>query len=300
MCKVNLKLLSNFLEALPQASVKPKRIMLQTGAKNYGVHLGPVSTPQQEDDPRVTLEPNFYYPQEDYLFEYCKKHSIGWNVARPSFILGAVPDAAMNVCYPLAVYCTVQKHLGKPLDFWSDLNCWETQQTQSSAMLNGYLEEWMVLNDHTANQAFNAADDSPFTWGKAWPKMASWYGMDYTKPDLDAKYHEVNFAHDPPPRGFGPAGCMRFKFSLTQWAKQPEIQDAWKDIAEKNDLAEKGFRDIDRIFSFTDAAVAWGQQINFSMDKARSMGWHGHVSSYECIMETFQDFVKLKMIPPLP
>jgi len=58
---------------------------------------------------------------------------------------------------------------------------------------------------------------------------------------------------------------MRFKFSLTQWAKQPEIQDAWKDIAEKNDLAEKGFRDIDRIFSFTDAAVAWGQQINFSV-----------------------------------
>jgi len=58
---------------------------------------------------------------------------------------------------------------------------------------------------------------------------------------------------------------MRFKFSLTEWAKQPEIQQVWKDIAKKNNLAEKEFRDIDRIFSFTDAAVAWGQQINFSV-----------------------------------
>ena len=29
-------LLSNFLDALPLASITPKRIMLQTGAKNYG------------------------------------------------------------------------------------------------------------------------------------------------------------------------------------------------------------------------------------------------------------------------
>ena len=29
-------LLRNFLDALPLASIKPKRIMLQTGAKNYG------------------------------------------------------------------------------------------------------------------------------------------------------------------------------------------------------------------------------------------------------------------------
>jgi hypothetical protein len=29
-------LLQNFCEALPLADIKPKRIMLQTGAKNYG------------------------------------------------------------------------------------------------------------------------------------------------------------------------------------------------------------------------------------------------------------------------
>ena len=36
MSRVNTELLTNFLEALPLAGVKPKRFMLQTGAKHYG------------------------------------------------------------------------------------------------------------------------------------------------------------------------------------------------------------------------------------------------------------------------
>ncbi len=55
-------LLRNFLAALDIARITPKRFLLQTGAKNYGVHIGPARTPMVESDPRVTLEPNFYYP----------------------------------------------------------------------------------------------------------------------------------------------------------------------------------------------------------------------------------------------
>lgn len=36
LARVNTLLLKNFLDALVVASIKPKRIMLQTGAKNYG------------------------------------------------------------------------------------------------------------------------------------------------------------------------------------------------------------------------------------------------------------------------
>ena len=202
MAKVNTVLLSNLLEALPLASIKPRRIMLQTGAKNYGLHLGPTLVPQEESDPRVLIEPNFYYAQEDYLWMYCEKRSIGWNVVRPSFILGAVPDAAMNVCYPLAIYASVCKRLREPLRYPADLASWETVQDQSSAMLNGYLEEWAVLTDAAENQAFNACDNSAFTWGKFWPKLAGWYGINYRKPDLDdAQYREVRMASEQTPRG---------------------------------------------------------------------------------------------------
>lgn len=202
MCRVNTELLSNFLEGLTRADIKPKRIMLQTGAKNYGVHLGQTIIPQEESDPRVTLEPNFYYTQEDCLWDYCKKRDIGWNICMPSFILGAVPNAAMNVCFPLAVYATVTKALGENLEFPSDLRAWESPQSQSTSLLNAYLEEWSVLTPTAKNQKFNAFDDSAFTWGRFWPKLAELYGLEYTKPDPNGQYSEFKNDHDIPPRGY--------------------------------------------------------------------------------------------------
>jgi len=274
--------------------------MLQTGAKNYGLHLGPTAIPQEESDPRVTLEPNFYYPQEDFLFSYCQKHNIGYNVARPSFILGAVPDAAMNVCFPLAVYASVCKHLGHKLEYPGDLRAWEAPQVQSSSMMNAYLEEWSVLTDAAKNQAFNAFDDSAFTWGKFWPKLAKAYGVECGRPDPKGKYTEIVQTHDPPPRGFGEPGKIRYNFTLVEWAQRPEVVKAWKELAEKYDLMDKQFRDVERVFSFTDAALGWSQNVYFSADKARSMGWHGHVNSTESIFEVFRDFERIKMIPPVP
>lgn len=78
MARVNSALLDNFLGALKLAGVRPKRFMLQTGAKNYGVHLGPTKLPQEETDPRVDLEANFYYPQEDSLFDFGQDTGCGW------------------------------------------------------------------------------------------------------------------------------------------------------------------------------------------------------------------------------
>jgi hypothetical protein len=97
------ELLKNCIDALERAQIRPKRFLLQTGAKNYGVHLGPALAPYEESDPRVMIEPNFYYPQEDILWEYSKRVGVPWNVTRPSMILGAVEDAAMNVAHPVRI-----------------------------------------------------------------------------------------------------------------------------------------------------------------------------------------------------
>jgi hypothetical protein len=224
-------LLSNFLDALSLASIKPRRILLQTGGKNYGyisylkpadciltysrLHLGPAAVPHVETAPRVLIEPNFYYVQEDYLWSFCERNDIGWNVIRPSNIIGAVPDAAMNLCFPLAVYASVCKHLGQPLDFPGDLGAWETIQDQSTAFLNAYLAEWVVLTDAAKNEAFNASDSSPFTWGHFWLKLAAWYDMDYTKPD-PAKdvYHEFKLPYDTTPRGYMTASSISLYYRI--------------------------------------------------------------------------------------
>ncbi|EWZ28566.1 NAD dependent epimerase/dehydratase family protein-like protein [Fusarium oxysporum Fo47] len=299
LLRVNTLLLSNFLESLSLASIKPRRIMLQTGAKNYGLHLGPCVAPQEESDARVLLEPNFYYSQEDLLWAYCKKHDIGWNVVRPAWILGAVPDAAMNLCFPLGVYAIVCKHLGQALDFPAGLESWESIHMQSSAMLNAYLEEWCVLTEAAENEAFNASDGSPFTWGKFWPELASWYGIDSNAPDTDATYHEYDTAHNPPPRGFGPVAKVRVKFSFVEWAKQPEVQQAWKELGLKHGLVNSQLDDTDRIFGTADLAVRTPYSSYLSMLKARKLGWHGFVDTTESILDVLRGFEQLKMLPPL-
>ncbi|RDL31502.1 uncharacterized protein BP5553_09711 [Venustampulla echinocandica] len=106
---VNSYMLSSALQSLSLTSIRPRRVVLQTGLKHYGTHLGPTPIPNMESAARLSsppFPPNFYYKQEDLLFEFCQIHSpsTSWNVIRPSWVLGAVPDATMNILYPLAIY----------------------------------------------------------------------------------------------------------------------------------------------------------------------------------------------------
>lgn len=99
---------------------------------------------------------------------------------------------------------------------------------------------------------------------------------------------------------FGPNPGTRYKFTLVEWAQRPDVQAAWKELAAKYDLMDKELRDIERIFSFTDAALSWSQTLYFSADKARALGWQGHVNSSESIFSVFKDFENIKMVPPVP
>ena len=184
----------------------PQRILLQTGAKNYGVHLGPARTPYVESDPRVTIEPNFYYPQEDLLYDYCRgsKHPVSWNVICPAWIIGAVNNAAMNALHPLAVYAAVEAHKGeKVLAYPGDIAEWQGINEFSSAMLTGYLSEWAVLEDKCKDQKFNAGDASPLPMNRLWPELARWYGVpEAGKPELDEeKLTTVDPGDKPSPLG---------------------------------------------------------------------------------------------------
>ncbi|KAI9871681.1 MAG: hypothetical protein M1830_002620 [Pleopsidium flavum] len=260
MCEVNGRLLQNCLSAFKIASIHPQRIVLQTGLKNYGGHLGPISTPHIESDPRVTIEPNFYYTQEDILFEYCKQNSTQWNVIRPSFILGAVKDAAMNMVYPLSVYAAVQAHLKQPLIFPGDYPAWDKEQIQSTAMLNSYMSQWAALTPAAGNHAFNAGDDCPFTWCRFWPVLASWYGVSWLPPDPNADYKVMELPHTP--RGYGPKGKIHYTYTFVEWAHRPEVQKAWEELSKQFGLTQSPFDDIERLFTFTELAliVSWPWQ----------------------------------------
>jgi hypothetical protein len=171
------------LTALDIAEISPRRILLQTGLKNYQCHQGPANVPFIEDDSRIDLGPNFYFTQEDILFEHCRQHpGTSYNVTMPSWILGAVAASDMTTIYPLAIYAAVQRKLGRSLAFPGDTAAWEKIMPMSSAALNSYFYEWLVLEQEAANERFNIVDDSEFTWMMAWPAVAKWFGMSWSPP----------------------------------------------------------------------------------------------------------------------
>lgn len=136
------------------------------------------------------------------LFQYCRENAVQWNIVRPSVVLGAVEGSAMNSVYALAVYAAVQKHKGEKLVWPGDGMAWEKELVQSSAMLDGYLSEYVVLNDRAGNEAFNAVDGCPFTYGRLWTELAKWLGMDFTYPEDDTTGFQEITMHYKPPRGY--------------------------------------------------------------------------------------------------
>lgn len=280
-----MKLLSSFLSALELAAIIPKRFLLQTGAKTYGVHLGPTSTPMEESDPRVTIAPNFYYPQEDLLKEWCNKHQIHYNVTIPGYILGTVKGAAMNILYPLAVYASVQKELGNRLEFPAEVAAWDSEKHQSMAALIAYHAEWAVLTEDAKDQALNITDGSEFryvcraaseenntntktsrSWGKFWPVLAKCYGIEHGRPEEDeSKYNTLEMPHEPPPRGFGPRGKIHAAWTFAGWSEKPEAREAWERLRARYGLSHNPFEDKQNTFGLLDTDVLgpWPRSIRY-------------------------------------
>lgn len=130
------------------------------------------------------------------------------------------------------------------------------------------------------------------------PPVAFRYGLESKGPQDGDEYTETVTPHNP--RGYGPKGVTRRKFTVASWAKKDEVKKAWAELAEENDLSQKELVDVDRVFGFLDGTLCRPAPLNFSMDKSRKLGWHGFVDSTESLLEVFKDLAKIKMIPSVP
>lgn len=257
LVKVNTGMLSNFLEALSLANIKPKRFLLQTGGKHYGVHIGRARTPCLESDPLPRhLAPNFYYNQEDLLFNFATENDVGWNVIRPPWIIGATTNAQMNAFYPFAVYAAVAAERELPLVFTSTWPMWQAGSHHSTALLTGYLSEWAVLEDKCKNEAFNSQDTSPISWDRLWEELIRWFGVEkgFVPPQEDES-QMIEFSiggGKKTPMGYGPPGVTKFAFTILSWAKDPENSKAWSAIMQRHGLTNDPFLDVEGNFTFAD------------------------------------------------
>ena len=178
-CRVNGAMLRNALEG---AACKLQHVALVTGLKHY---LGSfedyasqeLDTPFSEEQARLPGA-NFYYTQEDILFEQAKAQGFTWSVARPHTIIGYAPGNAMNLGTSIAVYASLCKQSGKPFVFPGSPEAYNGLVDMTDANLLARHLEWEATSPQAANTAFNVVNGDFFRWRKMWLRIADYFGIE--------------------------------------------------------------------------------------------------------------------------
>jgi nucleoside-diphosphate-sugar epimerase len=172
----NRDMLVNAVTAIDRAAPHLKRVVLVTGTKYYGSHLGPVKTPMRETDPRH-MPPNYYFDQIDWLTDYQQGKKWDWVELRPQTLCGFAPGSPMSILPAIAVYAAISKELGLPLRFPGKPGAYGTiyQVTESTHLANAVL--WAATDQRCGNQAFNITNGDYFRWRNLWPKIADVFEM---------------------------------------------------------------------------------------------------------------------------
>lgn len=178
----NSSLFETFLTALLEVSPNLENCTLQTGGKNYNVHLYPVSSPAREEEPRREASiDNFYFPQEDFLIAKQKGQRWSWNVLRPEAIIGTtLKPNGMNSALTYAMYFIVCKELGHEANMPTNQIYWNGYDNSSHAPLIADLTIFASTNPKCANEAFNVVNGDYFCWRYMWPRLAAYFGAKAT------------------------------------------------------------------------------------------------------------------------
>lgn len=182
-CRVNGAMVRHVLDSVGgpgQTSVK--HVALVTGTKNY---LGPFDmyarnkpeTPFREDHPRLPID-NFYYVQEDVVFEFAARHGWSWSVHRPHTIVGYAVGNAMNIGVTLAVYASVCKAHNRPFVFPGSPVQYAGLTDLTDARLLAQHIAWVVATPAARNEAFNVANGDVFRWQRLWGVIAGYFGLE--------------------------------------------------------------------------------------------------------------------------
>lgn len=179
-CRVNGAMVDNVLAALDGADLR--HVALVTGTKNY---LGPFEmyarnkpeTPFREDQPRLPLE-NFYYVQEDIVFEAAARRGFGWSVHRPHTIVGYAVGNLMNIGVTLAVYASICKATGRPFVFPGSPTQYEALADVTDARILARQLAWAATAPNARNEAFNVANGDVFRWKRLWAVIAGYFGLE--------------------------------------------------------------------------------------------------------------------------
>jgi nucleoside-diphosphate-sugar epimerase len=260
----NRDMLVNAVSAIERASPGLQRVVLVTGTKYYGSHLGPFKTPAREDDPRHAGA-NYYFDQIDWLAGYQQRKRWSWTELRPQTLCGFAPGTAMSIVPVVAVYAAVMKQLGRPLAFPG--TAWESlyQVTESTHLAKAAL--WAATEPRCANQAYNITNGDYFRWCHLWPKIAAAFEM--------------------PAAGPQPLSLVAFMAD-----KSP----LWDAMVRQHGLRPYRFDEV-VAWPFGDYVFNCNWDVMTSVTKCRQHGFHEVVDSEEMFVRLLARFRAQRIVP---
>jgi hypothetical protein len=314
-------MLSNFLEALTTNGVTPqlKRIVLVTGAKQYGVHLGATKNPMEEGDPWLRDKqwpPNFYYHQQDILHAFCAEHPhVDWVVTYPNDVLGFARGNFMNLALSLGLYAAVSAELQRSgaeraegLVFPGSEVFYTKYDCFTSSKLQARFCSWAALEPRAGNEAFNVVNGDVESWQNLWPRVAARFGS-RVKPDqfVGTTGYEKSTTLDRPPLSalagqMGLEGTdslspskLASRIDLAKWAQRDDVKRAWETLVQREGLVDEAFGQA--TWEFLGFVLGRNYDLVISMSKARGLGWTGYQDTWGALAEAFDELEAEKILP---
>ena len=290
---VNSAILQNFLQALEitGAVQKLKRVILTTGAKQYGLHLGPAKQPMEESDPWVEGPDrplNFYYNQQRILADAAKRGSWEWVVTYPNDVIGVAKGNYMNLATSLGLYAAISKELDGNLIFPGSEAFYSMFDSFTSSHLHAQFSLWVAFEPKCANQAFNVVNGDNESWQNLWPKLAKRFKCHIPRNQFRVGVGEdpgsvLELAEKPPIADHAaeiglennvPRGKVEQKIDLVKWSKRTDVQNAWAVLCDRDRLDRDAFKKA--TWGFLGFVLGRTYNIVISMSKARKLGWTGY------------------------
>ena len=260
----NLALLVNSVSAIERVARRLERVVLVTGTKYYGSHLGAFKTPAREDDARHE-GPNYYFDQIDWLTANQKGKRWTWTELRPQTLCGFAPGTAMSIIPVIAVYAAIRKELGLPLAFPG--KAWTSLYQVTESTLCADAAWWAATNARCANQAYNVTNGDYFRWRHVWPAIAKVFDMPMAEPQ---PHSLVEFMRDKAP--------------------------LWAALVKQHGLQPFRFEEI-VAWPFGDYVFNCDWDVMTNVNKSRLHGFCGAVDSLEMFERLLRRFRAEKIVP---
>lgn len=263
---VNRDMLVNAVTAIERVAKRLERVVLVTGTKYYGSHLGPFRTPAKEDDPRH-MPPDYYYDQIDWLTAHQSGKTWTWTELRPQTLCGFAPGTAMSIVPVIAVYAAISRELGLPLRFPGKPGAYRAiyQVTDSTHMANAAL--WAASEPRCANQAYNITNGDYFRWINLWPRIAEVFEMPHAEPQ-----------------------------TISLVAHMADKGPLWDAMTRKYGLRPHRYEDI-VAWPFGDYVFGCDWDVMTSTTKARRHGFHDVADSEDMFVRLLAQFRAERIVP---